>query len=452
MNEHDGLRTFLIIWFGQTISMLGTAMTSFALTIWAYDQTGKATTLALQGFFMYFSYSLVGLVSGVWVDRWDRRRVMILSDLGAALITLGLLGLYSTGGMRIGHLYAAQLLSGVFSAFQSPANSAVMTLLIPRKHLVRANGLQTLGQNTSQILSPVFAGLLLLAIGLRGVMVIDLTTALFAIGTLLSMRIPRPPVSAEGQRALSANRWQTFTFGLRYIAQRRGLLGMMVVYMLINLYAGLTWFGVLSAMILSRSGGSETTLSAVQSALGLGGVLGGVILTVWGGPKRKVHGMLGIAGISFLLGDGILGLGQTPAVWIAGAFLGSLAVPTLISSNRSIWQSKVPSDIQGRVLGAAMALQSITTPIGYLVAGPLADDLLEPAMRAGGTFTSVFGPITGTGPGAGMAVMFLLTSLAGCLTCFGGYLIRDLRNVERNLPDAPESVLTRQAEAAPVGD
>jgi len=84
MFKHDGLRTFLIIWFGQVISTLGTGMTGFALTIWAYEQTGRATTLALLGFSMYFSWALLGMVVGVWVDSWDRRRVMINSDLGAA--------------------------------------------------------------------------------------------------------------------------------------------------------------------------------------------------------------------------------------------------------------------------------------------------------------------------------------------------------------------------------
>lgn len=453
MNKHEGLRAFLIIWFGQVISMLGTAMTGFALTIWAYEQTGRATTLALQGFFMYFSYTLFGLVAGVWVDRWDRRRVMIVADLGAALVTLAILGLYTSGGLRIGYLYVAQTLSGVFSAFHSPANNAAMTLLIPRKHLARANGLRTLGQDATQVLAPAFAGLLLRLIGLRGVMLIDLSTALFAASTLLFVYIPCPPVSVEGQRACGANRWQTFTFGLRYVAQRRGLFSMMVIYMLINLYAGLTWFGTLSAMVLARSGGSESALSAVQSALGIGGVLGGVVLTIWGGPRRQVHGMLGIAGVSFILGDSILAVGRTPAAWIAGVLLGSLSVPYIISSNRSIWQSKVPPDVQGRVLGPALALQSATTPIGFLLAGPLADYLLEPAMQPGAVLSGILGPLTGTGPGAGTGVMFLFTALIGCLTCLSGYLIADLRNVERLLPDADlEPASAHQTVPAVVGD
>lgn len=453
MFKQDGLRTFLIIWFGQVISMLGTGMTGFALTIWAYEQTGKATTLALLGFFMFFSSSLLGLFTGVWIDHFDRRRVMIVSDLGAALVTLAVLGLYSSGSLRIWHLYAAHTLSGVFSAFQYPANNAIMPLLIPRKHLARANGLRTLGQDATQILAPVLGGLLLHLIGLRGVMLIDLSTALFAVSTLRIVHVPRPPVSEEGRQAQGAGRWQTFTFGLRYVVERRGLLSMMIIYMLINLYAGLTWFGVLPAMVLARSGQNETALSMVQSALGIGGVLGGIVLTIWGGPKRQVHGMLGIAGVSFILGDGVLGLGRTPAAWIAGVLMGSLAVPYIISSNRTIWQMKVPPDVQGRVMGTAMALQSATIPLGFLLAGPLADHLLEPAMRRGGALSGVFGPLTGVGPGAGMGLMFLLTALAGCVTCFSGYLIPALRNVERLLPDAvQEPVSAPQVEMVPAGD
>jgi len=450
MFKHSGLRIFLIIWVGQVVSMLGSGMTSFALTIWAYEQTGQATTLALLGFFSYISMTAVGLFSGVWVDRWDRRKVMIFGDLLGGLVTVTLFTLYSLDALRIWHLYAGQLVIGVSYAFQGPAYFASMSLLIPREHLSRANGLRTLGSDMSQILAPIFAAVLLHAIHLRGVMLLDLRTLIFAVGTLLFVRIPKPPVSDP--TPAGSSRWEVFTFGMRYIVQRRGLLYMMFVYMMINFYAGLTWFGVLSAMVLSRSGGNEGALSAVQSALGIGGVLGGIVLTIWGGPKRQVHGMLGIAGVSFLLGDGVLGLGRTPTMWIAGALLGSLSVPYIISSNRTIWQSKIPAEMQGRVIGTALTLQSATTPIGYLIAGPLADQLLDPALQPGGALTSVFGPLVGTGPGAGMGVMFLLTALAGATTCLSGYLFPALRNVERNLPDAVVHAEVSPDLAAAVGD
>ncbi|MBN1201676.1 MAG: MFS transporter [Anaerolineae bacterium] len=450
-----GLRTFLIICAGQTASMIGTGMTQFAIMIWAYQQTERATTLALLGFFAFASSTLVGLIAGVWVDRWDRRWTMIGGDLGAGIITLILLAFYTSGKLQIWHLFAAEALSGAFSAFQWPAYNAAMTLLVPRKQLVRANALRTLGLDASRILAPALAGLTLRWIDLGGVMLIDTATFLCAVGSLLLIRIPTPPPSEESEAAAGETRWQTFTFGLRYIVARRGLLSMLILYALINLYAGLTWFGLLSAMVLARSGGSEPALSIVQSALGIGGVLGGVVLTIWGGPKRQVHGMLGIAAMSFLLGDMQLGVGRGVPMWVSGTLLGSLAVPYIISSNRSIWQAKVPPDIQGRVLGIAMTLQSATTPIGFLFAGPLADHIFEPTLMEGGALAGIFGPLVGTGPGAGMGLIFVMTATLGALTCASGYLVPALRNVERDLPDydavplSPEIVPDTLTDTAP---
>src|SRR5688572_20139942 len=173
-------QTFSLIWFGQFVSLLGTAMTRFALLIWAYQQTGEATTLALMGFFAFIPYILLSPIAGVVVDRVNRRWVMIGADSGAGLTTIALLLLYMTGNLQIWHLYLAEALVGIFDAFQSPAYAAAITTLVPKTHYSRANGMRSLAEYSSQVLAPFLAGLLLTLIDLNGVMLIDVITFLIA--------------------------------------------------------------------------------------------------------------------------------------------------------------------------------------------------------------------------------------------------------------------------------
>lgn len=435
MDNHHGMRIFVTIWLGQALSLIGTAMTRFALLIWAYDQTGQATTLALLGFFSYVVVIVLKPVAGVWADRWDRRWVMIGGDLGAGLVTVGLLVLYMTGDLAIWHLYAGQMVTGAFEAFQVPAYNAAIGVLVPRQQLTRASGLRTLGDDTARILAPVLGGLVLSVSNLGVVMLIDVITVSAAVGALLIVRIPRAMLSSEGAQIEKASFRAQMAFGWRYIVARRGLLQLLIVYSLINLLAAFTYFGVLPAMILARSGGDELALSSVQAALGVGGIIGGVIVTTTGGPRRKIHGVLGITAMSFLFGDMMLAFGRTPLAWTAAGLVSAVCVPFVISGDRAIWQSKVPPDIQGRVLGTAFSLREIPFPVGYLLTGPLADRVFEPLMQPGGGLSGVFGGLVGTGPGAGMAVMFLIAGFTGASVCLGGYLFPALRNVESDLPD-----------------
>jgi DHA3 family macrolide efflux protein-like MFS transporter len=435
-NPHHGMTTFLIIWFGQAVSMLGTGMTRFALLIWAYRQTGQATTLALLGFFSFAVFVIVSPIAGVWADRWDRRRVMLLADGGAGLITFGFLLLFLSGDLHIWHLYLGEALTGFFEAFQNPAYNASMSVLVRRDQLGRANGLRSLSYETTNILAPVLGGLLLAPLDLDGIMIIDLSTFGAAALTLLIVRIPRPVVSAEGVEADAARGWRAITFGARYIARRPGLLGLTLIFAQIHLLAALTYFGILAPMVLARSGGDELALSGVQAAMGIGGVVGGLIMTIWGGPRRRIHGVLAFCAASFLFGDLLFAAGRTPTAWIAAGFTAAFFIPFIGSSNRAIWQAKVPQDVQGRVLGAAFALQQITRPVGYLLAGPLADRVFEPALMPGGALSGSFGWLVGTGSGAGMGLMFVGTAILGSTSCLAGCLWPALRYVESDLPDA----------------
>lgn len=156
---------------------------------------------------------------------------------------------------------------------------------------------------------------------------------------------------------------------------------------------------------------------------------------MWGGPKRRIHGILVAAGISFLLGDFLFAIGREVIIWMVAAFVAAFFIPFIFAANRAIWQSKVPTALQGRVFSVQGMLQRAMMPVGYLVAGPLADHVFEPAMSANGALAPIFGYLTGTGPGAGMALMFAGTAILGTMMCVLGYAFRAVRRLETDLPD-----------------
>lgn len=389
--------------------------------------------------------------AGVWVDRWDRRLVLIGADLGAGLTTIAMLVLYSAGALEIWHLFAAEILTGVFESFQDPAYSAATTTLIPKAHYNRASGMRSLAQFASKIVAPFLAGLLLVTIDINGVMAIDVVTFLFAMGTLVFVRFPSVKVEtaealqAESTAATRNNIWQEIKFGLRYILQRRGLLGTLLILSGINFFASLTYLAILPTLILARTGGDELALATVQAALGAGGVVGGLVLSVWGGPRRQIHGILAGAAFSFLLGDFSFAVGRSVPFWVVGGFITTFFIPFIAGANRAIWQSKVPPEIQGRIFSVQSTLMQAFIPLGYLLAGALADLVFEPALAsneiAGGSLAGTFGWLVGTGPGAGMGLMFVGTAVSGTLMSLSGYLFRAIRQVETDLPDHDELAL-----------
>lgn len=432
--SQNGMKTFTIIWFGQFVSLVGTAMTRFALLIWAYEQTHNATTVALLGFFSFVPFILASPIAGVWVDRLDRRLVMMFTDCGAGLMTIGMLGLYVTGNLQIWHLFVAEALTGAFEAFQMPAYGAATTMLVPKKSYARASGMRSMATSGSQIVGPFLAGALLAIVGIGGVMSIDVITFLVAMITLVIVRVP-PPLRNPGGNPEGSPFWQEIGFGFNYIRQRRGLMGLLLIFTGINLFASLTYFAVLPVLILARTGGDELALASVQAALGIGGVVGGLLLSVWGGPRRQIHGVLAAAALAFAIGDSLFAVGRSLPVWITGAFLTSLFVPVIVGANRAIWQAKVAPDLQGRVFSFQSALQTAAMPLGYLVAGPLADTVFEPAMAAGGPLANAFGWLVGIGPGAGIGLMFACTAVLGTAVSLSGYLFAAVRCVEDDLPD-----------------
>ena len=229
-------------------------MTSFALGIWAWEKTGSAQALALVGVFTYAPLIIVTPMVGVLVDRWNRKLVMMLSDLGAVLATVTVFLLFISGRLEVWHIYATTAFASTFQAFQWPAYSATVTLMVPKKHYSRASGMISMVESASNIIGPVLAGSLIGLIGLRGILIIDILTFFVAIFTLLIVVIPQPVV--EKAKTNVQDFLKDMTFGFKFIFQRRGLLGLQLVFFFANFMTVIGW-AVLSPMVLARTGDAQ---------------------------------------------------------------------------------------------------------------------------------------------------------------------------------------------------
>lgn len=426
------LAIFGAICSGQVISQFGSQLTAFVLGVWVFQETGSATQFSLISFFAILPQTLLLPFAGAVADRFDRRWVMILADAAAGLSTLVLLVLILSGRLEIWHVYPIVAAGAVGTAFQIPAFSASVVLLVPRKHLVRANGAVEVGMALALMAAPVSAGVLLGAIGVAGVVVIDLATFLVAASTLLAVRIPRPPAEAE-DTAEERSLLRDALFGWQYLRARRGLFGLLVVFAAVNFTFGMVQVG-LTPLVLSFA--DAAALGVVLSIATAGMVVGGLGVVAWGGPRRRrmrlIFTMLVVQGSILFLG----GLRPSLHLIALAAFAYTFCQPVILSSSQAIWQTKVAPALQGRVFAIRRLVARSSLPLAYLGVGPLADHVLEPWLAPEGALAGTVGRVIGVGPGRGLGFLFVILGASTLLVLAAGYAYRPLRELEDELPDA----------------
>ncbi len=428
-----GLTGFTIIWIGQLVSVVATQMSQFALTLFIYQRTNSAMALGLAQVFYVTPFLIITPIAGAMVDRYSRKLMMMVSDIGAGIATLSLLILQAAGVLQIWHLYTAMVVIGLVNAFQWPAYSAAITTMVPKKQYGRANGMMSLVDAGPGVVAPLLAGTLIAFIKLQGILTIDVVTYALAVLTLAIVFIPQPERTEEGRNA-GGNLWKESVFGFKYIFARPSLLGLLILFLVGNLFSGIA--GTLFApIVLARTGNNSVMMGTVQSAAAIAAVVGGVVMSAWGGFKRRINGVVLGWVISSLFGMTLFGFGRTLAAWIPTIMILTIFGPLINSSSQSIWQTKVAPDVQGRVFSTRRLIAWIAQPIAPLIAGSLADYVLEPAMKSPTTLSHLLGPWFGLGPGAGMGILITVCGLGAALTGLFGYMIPVIRNVETLLPD-----------------
>jgi MFS family permease len=417
---------------GQTVSVLGSRITTFALTIWVWEATGQATPLSLLAFFTATPPIIASLFSGIIIDRFPRKLLMLLGDTIAGLSSIALLLLLLSNSLAIWHLYLAGAVNGLFAYLHGMSLSASMSMIVPQQHYTRASALESAKGYGSNVLAPALGAALYYAVGLTGILILDLMTFLFAISSLSFLTIPQPQAS-KSDTANKETLWRQLTFGFRYIFKRPSLLAILL-FLLTSNFVGNIGGAIFPAMILARSDDNAAVLASVEALSGIGGLTGAMVLSVWGGFRRRIHGLL--LGSMFSRISGIvLGLAQLPWIWSMAGFWQTFFGSFVGSSNQAIWLSKVEPAVQGRVFTSRYLIAQLASPMGVAIAGPLADYVFEPAMQPTGILAGIFGGVFGTSEGSGMALQFTLVYLIGSAIALGGYFFPVLRDVEKIVPN-----------------
>ncbi|MBR6569726.1 MAG: MFS transporter [Clostridia bacterium] len=410
MKTKSTFQDYLILWGSQTVSSLGTAMTEYALVVWVYSQHGTASSVTLLTLCTFLPTILFRFIAGTLADRWDKKRIMLICDAFAACGTLLVLMLHSLHMLQIWHLYLINILLSFMNAFQVPASQVATSLLVPPKHYARAGGLQAFAGSAVSILAPALGSVLLAFGGLTLVLALDLFTFVVAFAALLFLiRIPKVKSGSKEHKPF----WQECMAGLRFLKDRKPLLRVILFLTAINFLAKIGCDGQMAAFVLARANGSQQTLGLVQAAVSAGIMAGGLVMT-WLKPHANRFAAVYLSsGLIFLLGDFTLSLTGSAPVWTAAAFLSYLTAAVMNVHLTVLMRENVPVELQGRVFSARDTLQNGCIPLGLALGGPLVDHVFEPFMRGSSPVRQWLVPVFGCDSGAGIALLFFLSSLAG---------------------------------------
>lgn len=368
------LTNFLPMFIGQVVSLLGSSLVQFALVWYVTKLTGSAAVLATASTIALLPQILIGPFIGALVDRWNRKKVMILADFIVALATAVLALLFAFNLIQIWHIYLIMFVRSLAGIFQGPAKTASVSLMVPKDQLTRLGGINQVVNGLTDTFSPALGALLMELLPIQGVLAVDIVTAAIAILLLIFMvKVPQPNITPTTQRVTPQSLLADVKSGFQYIVTWPGLLIVMLIASSINLFMAPVG-NLMPLMITEYFKGGATELAWLQAAMGIGAILGGALLGVWGGFKRKVITVIiGILGISI----SVLAIGFVSPIGYLTALLFSGFTGIMLSfANGSfgpLLQTKVPSEKQGRVFTVLSSISLGLMPIGLLLSAPIAD-------------------------------------------------------------------------------
>ncbi|WP_307794069.1 non-ribosomal peptide synthetase/MFS transporter [Actinacidiphila bryophytorum] len=419
---------FLVVAFAQLVSLLGSTLTDVALPLWVLDKTGSVLNFALLAVAGLVPSLLAMPLAGAIVDRHSRRRVMLCGDIGAGGTQLLLGILLWTGSLQTWHIYPLLAMLSVALTFQRLAYSSAIPQLVPKQYLGHANGVVQMVGGGATALMPLLSVALLAVIGLGGILVIDVAS--YAVAVAIVLLVPFPRMLAWRRKEPLGKEIRE---GIRFSWGHRGFRSMLLFFMVLNVFLS-PLFLMVTPLVLAFADLHQ--VAEVSVAGGVGALLGGLAMTVWGGPRhRRLHTVLCCA---LLLAAFCVVVSLRPAVWViaAGSFGMSLALVLLNGVYTTIVQVKVPQRFHGRVFAVNTVIAWSTLPIGWAVLGPTGSHLLQPLMDPGGALSGTFGRVLGTGPGRGIALLYLLLAVAIAAVALTAMRLPRTARFDDEVPDA----------------
>ena len=432
------IRMFIMVVISQLVSLLGSGLTTIALGVWVFAKSGAVTDFAAISSASMIPGILALPIAGAIVDRYDRRLVMLFSDVAAALSIAGLAVLVGTGQIEVWHIYVASSISSISRSFHRPAFNASVAQIIPKQYLGHANGIVQFASSTSEMIAPLIGVALYTMIGIENIFIMDFLSFSVGIVTLLIVRFPNTLFHRQEEGFI-----KEVLMGWRFIIKRRGMRYLILFFFVGNvLYGGVTV--LFQPLMLSIGDANQLAITSMLGAIG--GMVGALIMSLWGGTKRRATGMIG-----FVIGEGVAAVlaGISPSfLFPAVGIFGFYCCLTLSNAHwQSLIQAKVGLELQGRVLATNQMMATSSVPIGYWLAGKLSDQVFEKGMMKGGALADTFGHILGTGAGRGIGLLLVLSGIIIVLWSTFGYRLKPLRYIEDEMKDAiPDAVIKSRDE------
>ena len=422
------MKNFLALWLGQSVSSLGTTMTGFAISIWAFEQTGSALVLSVSALLVMLPKMITGILVSPFIDRNDKKRIMIYADIGTGLCTIILFLLLRFAALEIWHIFSINVITSVFGSFQNLASDVAISAVVPKNHFIRANSLQSLSSGITQVVAPALSAVLLGFMGIIGIIIIDIITMTFACVSLaVFVKIPMSYLKYKPKFNVK-NYLNDLQSGFKTVCASALLFRLMFFMAILNFITSMASYGLLTPMILAKSGNNEVALAVANSAIGIGNMVGAFFVFLVPTQTKKIRMIFLCYFLSVTFADVLFSLGNSLAFWAVALFIGYTFVPVITANTTYFWRTIIPIEKQSRAFAVRYAIQSATIPIGVLVGGVLADFVFEPFMEQP---PYLLGRIFGEGEGAGTAVMFFISGILCAVLCIVFMFNRTMQKAER---------------------
>lgn len=409
------MKTFMVIWFGQFISMLGSALSAFGLGIWIFQKTGSAASFAMSAVCTVLPALLFAPFAGSIADRKKRKAIILLTDSIDAFLKILIVTLLIFNKLELWMVYPLVFISGTLGAFQNPAFGASIPMLVPSDKLTRANGLLQFSSAIQNLLAPVIAGFLYPLIELKGLFIIDFVSFFFALASIAFIKIPQPSIE-KTKDSLVLAAFKDLQYAWKYLIQKEGLMQLIVFFAFLNFIANLSMI-LLGPLMMSVY--NSQAYGNVQAGIGLAMLLGGLCSSLIPDTKNKIKRILLILSLCSI-GPIISGTTLNRIIITGGFFIFMFPVPYVNTLLMSIFQIKIERNVLGRVGALMTAILAAITPIAYLCAGPLADYVFEPLMNE---------------KGRGIGLIFIISGILLIISCLLMLSNKTVTSIEKRLPD-----------------
>ncbi len=425
------MSTFITIWVGQLFSLLGSGISSFGLSIWVFSKTESPAKFALTFLVTILPRILFAPIAGSLADRRKRKTIIILTDSLDALLKLLLVVLLIANKLEVWMIYPINFLSSTLGAFQEPAFSSMLPLIVPKEQLGRANGMMQFIRAVQGMLAPVLAGALYVLVQLEGLFIIDFVTFGLAIVTILFQKIPQTVEKTKGQNAIKTV-VEDFKFSINYIKGKSGFVQLIISFAVLNFIANLV-FVLIGPLILSNY--KPAIYGVVSSVSGFSMIVGGLIAGIIPAKKDRIKSIffsLMLSGV----GLSIMGISANWIVVAVGYFLFMLLVPYSNGTLGTIMQTKIENTVLGRVGSMMNAMLQLVTPIAIVLAGFLAENIFIPLLnKVGPLYQTWIYDLLGEGQSRGIGLMFIISGLLLIVLCIIMLSNKKVTNLEKANPD-----------------